>query len=748
MSVIETGPSGQAGFPEGRTTGSLRIALVGNPNCGKTTLFNRLTGVRQKTGNYPGVTVEKKLGRARINGREATIVDLPGAYSLAATSADERIAVDVLSGHAEAGGPPDAVVCVVDATNLLRHLYLASQVSDAGLPMVIALNMTDSAREQGIGIDVGALSRRLGVPVTPLVATRGQGIEDLRRAIGEAVAERRRMTPIVWPDPVVRSRESLAAALGDGAGELSEAELNRALFDPDSAVLDRVGLGGGERRRALDGAWAILREHGLEPSSVESMVRYEQLARAMEGVVSHSESRRATGTESIDSLLTHRLWGLVVFIGLMFGVFWSIYTGATPLMDGIEAAFGGIGEWAGGWLASMPMVQSLVVDGVIAGVGGVVVFLPQILILFFFIALLEDTGYMARAAYLMDKLFAWCGLSGKSFVPLLSCYACAIPGVMGARTIENPKARITTILIAPLMSCSARLPVYVLLISAFIQPVYGNTVAAATLFGMHVLGLIVAMPIALVVNRLIFKIKRTPFIMEMPPYRAPRLRDVTWRMWLRGKDFLQTAGTIIFAMSVVIWALSYFPRPTSVEERATASFVDEVAEAEGVDAAEASSLVEADEALAGRLANRVDGAYLEQSALGRIGKFVQPVFAPAGYDWKLTVGVLGSFPAREVIIATLGILYNVGGDVAEDDPGLKASMYSASWPDGAKVFTIPVALSVMVFFALCLQCGATVATIAREIGWKWAATAFVYMTALAWLGAVVTYQAGNAIIGA
>lgn len=735
--------------PPARDARTLRVALTGNPNCGKTTLFNRLTGVRQRTGNYPGVTVEKKSGQMKVGGRTAEVIDLPGAYSLAAASADERVAVDVLSGHADGSGAPDAVVCVVDATNLLRHLYLASQVSDAGLPMVIALNMSDAAHERGIAIDVRELSKRLGVPVVPTVATRGEGVDDLRRAIDEAVAGDQRFAPIAWPDPVHRAREAMRGALAErGHDDLSEAELNRALFDVDSAVLDRLGIKDEGRDKVTGGAWAVLREHGLEPGSVEPMVRYEQLAKLLDGVITRTELRKATGTESIDSLLTHRVWGVVVFVALMFGVFWSIYTGATPMMDGIEALFGAVGQWAGGLLASMPMVQSLVVDGVIAGVGGVVVFLPQILILFFFIALLEDTGYMARAAFLMDKLFAWCGLSGKSFLPLLSSYACAIPGVMGARTIENPKARITTILIAPLMSCSARLPVYVLLISAFIQPVYGNTVAAAALFGMHLLGLIVALPIALIVNRLIFRTRRTPFIMEMPPYRVPRLRDVVWRMWLRGRDFLRTAGTVIFAMSVIIWALSYFPRPDAVEAEATASFVSTVAEAEGVGVERAGQMIEADEELAAQLDYHISGAYLEQSALGRIGKAVQPLFAPAGFDWKLSVGVLGSFPAREVIIATLGIVYNLGGDVAEDDPGLRAAMKEASWADGGKVFTIPVAIAVMVFFALCLQCGATVATIGREIGWRWAITAFLYMTALAWVGAVVTYQVGTAIAGA
>jgi ferrous iron transport protein B len=389
------------------------------------------------------------------------------------------------------------------------------------------------------------------------------------------------------------------------------------------------------------------------------------------------------------------------------------------------------------------MLQSLVVDGLIAGVGGVVVFLPQILILFFFISLLEDTGYMARAAYLMDRLFAWCGLSGKSFVPLLSGFACAIPGIMGARTIDNAKARLTTILITPLMSCSARLPIYVLLIGAFIEPRYGVTVAAGVLFAMHVLGLAVAMPIAWLLNRVFFKTRRTPFVMEMPDYRVPRLRDVVWRMVDRGKDFITHAGTVIVAMSIVIWALSYFPRTGSVAERTTATYVSAVAAERGVSDAQAAELVRSDEALAGRLDERISGTYLEQSYLGRIGKTVQPIFAPAGFDWKITVGVLGSFPAREVIISTLGITYNLGSDVDEGSVGLIETMQRSTWPDGSPVFTVPVALAVMVFFVLCLQCMATIAVMGREVGWKWAGFAFAYMTVLAWVGAVATYQAGT-----
>ncbi len=727
--MTTTAAEAHAGRSDAQATGA--IALVGNPNTGKSTLFNRLTGVRQRTGNYPGVTVEKHVGQLRLGSADRTLIDLPGTYSLAAASADERVVVDVLSGHTPGVPAVDLAVCVVDATNLVRHLFLASQISATGVPIVIALNMSDAAREQGLAIDSRLLSERLGVPVVPTAAARGEGIDQLREAMGEALRTRPHMVRVTWPQPVQDAMAYLRQSLPPEVAEaLTDAEVQRLLFDTGSAVADRIKWSPAQRVHHVEHARRMLREQGLDACAVEPTTRYGHLAQLVDGVQQRVAERKATNTESIDGILTDRVAGLVVFAAMMFVVFWSIYAAAAPMMDGIEWVFTAVGEWVGPMLAGTPMLQSMVVDGVIAGVGGVVVFLPQILILFFFISLLEDTGYMARAAYLMDKLFAWSGLNGRSFVPLLSSYACAIPGIMGARTIENPRARLTTILIAPLMSCSARLPVYVLIIGAFVEPRYGQTVAAGTLFGMHMLGLLVAGPVAFLLNRLWFRTHRSPFIMEMPPYRVPAIRDVAQRMLDRGMTFLKTAGTVIFAFSVIIWALSYFPRPDAVEQRVTA----QMSAQPGVTDAQ--------------IAHAVDAAYLEQSYLGRIGKTIQPIFAPAGFDWKITVGVVGSFPAREVIISTLGITYALGGDVDEEDAGLIDTMRASTWPDGSPVFTVPVAMAIMVFFALCMQCGATVATIARESNWGWAVFAFTYMTVLAWVGAVVTYQAGTALLGA
>ncbi|MGF1451293.1 MAG: ferrous iron transporter B, partial [Opitutales bacterium] len=470
----------------------------------------------------------------------------------------------------------------------------------------------------------------------------------------------------------------------------------------------------------------------------------------LDNITLKSDEEAPRSGESIDELLCHRWFGLGFFFALMFAVFYSIYTLAGPFMDGIEGFFGWLGGLASPLLEGAPMLRSLVVDGIIGGVGGVVVFLPQIFILFFFIGLLEDTGYMARAAYLMDKLFSWCGLNGKCFIPLLSSYACAIPGILSARTIDDPKARLATILVAPLMSCSARLPVYVLFIAAFVQPVYGEFVAGLTLFLMHFVGLAVAAPLVWVLNRFVLKTPPQPFLLEMPRYRVPRVKDLVLRMWLQGREFLVNAGTVIFAFSIIIWALLYFPHPDGLPDDVTAEFVEETAAEQNVAPASIVSQLEEDEELAATLDNRIAGAYLEQSLLGRFGQFVQPVFAPAGFDWKLTVGVLASFPAREVIISTLGIIYNLGSEVDEESIGLREKLENARWERGDRagqpVYTIPVAVALMVFFALCMQCGATVATIARETSWGWAAFSFFGNTAVAWVAAVVCYQVGSLIL--
>ncbi len=696
------------------STGPL-VAVIGNPNTGKSSLFSALTGIRQHVGNYPGITVERKEGRCRIGERDVTLIDLPGTYSLAALSADEQIVLDVLSGRQGSVPVPAAVVCVVDASNLRRNLFLVSQVAEIGLPLVVALNMTDEAEQRGIKIDAAALSARLGAPVIPTVAVKGKGLDELRRAVDDILKAPHPATSVTWPAPVVEARDMVDAAARKEGRTLNQADLSRLLFDVEPGVAPFTGLVEVRSR-----AHQALRSAGHDPLSVEALLRYGHLDAVLAGAVNKVESPADKRPYAIDRVFTHRVGGLLVFSLFMFLVFASVYWIARPLMDGIEWVFGQLSTWAGAKLAARPMLQSLVVDGGIAGVGGVIVFLPQILILFLFVGVLEDSGYMARAAFLMDKVFSWTGLNGKSFVPMLSSFACAVPAILTTRTIEDPKARLSTILVAPLMSCSARLPVYVLMIGAFLEPKFGPLWAGAALFAMHLLGLVVAIPIAFVINRFLLKLKPLPFILEMPPYRMPSAKGVLRRMYLSGREFTVRAGTVIFAISIVIWALSYFPHSAAV--------------AETVDQA----LPEAEHDRA------VRSAYLEQSILGRLGKAVQPVFAPAGFDWKTTVAVLAAFPAREVVVSTLGILY--AADESQDT-ALREEMAKATRPDGKPVFTPALAWSVMVFFAFCLQCGSTMSVMAREASWKWAGFAFVYMTSLAWIAAVATYQIGRAFSG-
>ena len=720
------------------------VALVGNPNTGKSTLFNRLTGLRQHIANYPGITVEKKAGLLRFGGIDMDVLDLPGCYSLTAVSNDERVVMDVLGGR-RGLQKPDLLVFVLDATNLKRNLLLVSQCAELGIPALIALNQCDAAKRNGIRIDAGLLARRLGVPVVETVATRGRGLEELKKAIVSALDSPSKLEGIHWPDCVTRGCGMLRAGLKNVAdGDLTQAEALRVLFDSDSVfacgVGDKMCL-----KKLVDSAHREIRESGLNPGSAEAVIHYRHLDSLLDGVVEAS-GPIARSHDSIDALLLNRVWGTLIFLGVMYVVFQSLYSWAGPLMDVIDAGTSLAQDFARPLLSDTPALQSLLCDGIIAGVGGVLIFLPQILILFFFIALLEDTGYMARAAFLVDKLFSWCGLNGRSFVPLLSSYACAIPGVMATRTLSDPKARLTTILMAPFMSCSARLPVYILLIGTFIEPLHGPLVAGAVLFAMHFVGLALALPLAWVLNRFFLKIKTQPFILEMPDYRVPTLRNIFHRMWERGREFVLRAGTVILAFSILIWSLLYFPRDPEVGEKAARAFLAE-AGASHTPAEIEAALGNPDSGLSQALSHRIDSSYIEQSYLGRFGKAVQPVFDPAGFDWKITVGVLSSFPAREVIIATMGIIYNLGADVDEGSDDLRSVLQNEKWTSGPRagepVFTLPVVLGIMVFFALCMQCGATVAIIARELNWRWAAFSFFGMTALAWLSAVLIFQIGR-----
>ncbi len=641
------------------------VALCGNPNAGKTTLFNALTGAYQKVANFPGVTVEKAVGTFTIEGQPVTALDVPGLYSLNAISEDEVVAVKALRGE-DLGEQPRVIVYVMDASNLERNLFFYSELSDWEKPMVVALTMSDVLTRRGVEVDVEHLQTLLGVRVVPVVAHKGIGLDALKRAI---------LVQLEAPQPT--------PPVGKEAGS---------------------------------------------PSLLTTAERYEWASAVREEVVSsQTKPGYRSTTQKIDGVLTHRVFGLIIFVAVMYLVFQSIYTVSEPLMNGIGWVVDQGKSLVGGWLAGVPMLQSLVVDGLIQGVGSVLTFLPQILILFFFIAALEGTGYLARSAFLMDRLFGWCGLSGRAFIPLLSSFACAIPGILAARVMPDSKSRLATILIAPLMSCSARLPVYVVLIGAFIEPKFGPAWAGFALFAMHVVGVVVAIPVVLIVNRQIFKGKRLPFLLELPNYQWPKWRDVWLTMYLRAKTFVQTAGTIIVVMSVLIWALLYFPR----QDAANSAYRAEYA---GLPASVRSKVTEQ---------HFLQERHVANSYLGRFGRSIEPLFRPAGFDWRLSTAILAAFPAREVVVPSLGIIFNLGGEVDEGSNDLRGALQEATWPDGRPLFTPWVAASMMVFFALCCQCMSTLATVRRETNsWRWPAFMFSYMTILAYVAAVAIHQLG------
>lgn len=705
---------------------TILVALVGNPNTGKSTLFNALTGLRQRVGNYPGVTVARMSGTCDLgDGRKVELVDLPGLYSLSASSPDEQVVTDALAGNIEGYRRPDVLVLVVDATNLLRNLFLASQVAEIGRPVVVVLNQADVAAEQGLRIDTAQLSRRLGgVPVVLTSAWKTEGIAEVRCAIAEVLARPAMLSRVVWPARIQTALAAVATAATRATGRtVSEAETQRLLFDTNPATAERLGWAAGEREAPLRLAREQVRQAGFNPLAAEPLVHYAHLRTVLAGVVIEGGGK-AGRSAAVDRLLLHRAIGPVLFAGIMLGFFAAVFWLAKFPMAWIQSGVDALKVLVAAPMSAYPMLQSLVTEGVIGGVGAFLVFLPQILILFFFLGILEDSGYMARAAFIMDRLFSWCGLNGKSFVPMLSGFACAIPSLLATRTIEDPKARLATAFVVPFMSCSARFPVYALMCGAFIGPLYGPGWESVVMVGMHCVGLIIAVPTAFVLTRLVLKVKPQPFVLELPRYQMPKPRDVLWRMWQNAAEFVSRAGTVIFAITIIVWALTYFPRDPALAERVGSAHPTESAEA---------------------LQAKVQAAYVEQSYMGRFGKAVQPVFDPLGFDWKITVGVLASFPAREVIVSALGVTYSVGAGAEADSGHLRGAMQAAVWSEGPRagqpIFSLAAVLALMVFFALCAQCGPTVATLAQEAGsWKWAAISFGYMTTLAWLAGALVYQ--------
>jgi ferrous iron transport protein B len=733
------------------------VALVGNPNTGKTTLFNALAGMRQRVGNYPGVTVEIKKGKLRYRGQTLDLVDLPGTYSLAPRSPDELLCVDLVLGQHPQEPRPDIIISIVDASNLERNLYLTTQTFEIGVPVIVALNMIDVAEGQGLRIDVDRLSRQLGVPVVPVQANSGRGLEELKQKIVQALESAKPPSRTVcFPQVVEEAVTAFLSELPDVPTYL----VRRLLLDSGGFLEKQLGQRYGEEVSAqLHQVRRRLEAGGLGRASLEARQRYGWIGEAVQGCLERPAERRIAWTDRLDRIFTHRLWGTLLFLGIMFVVFQSIFTWARPIMGWIGDGKDALAGMARDFLPAGPL-SSLLIDGGLEGVGSVVVFLPQILILFGFIAILEDCGYMARAAFLMDKLMSRCGLSGKSFIPLLSSMACAVPGIMATRVIENRRDRLATILVAPLMSCSARLPVYVLLIGAFLTEGFAWWLPGLVMFFAYSLGLVLAPLVAYVLKRSLLRGETPAFVMEMPLYKWPSWKNVTRRMMDSGWAFLRRAGTLIFAAMILVWALLYFPRGDMNGQPYDVQLARLQEHLESLQNQSAASSGPEHEILARNLdevqteIDQVHGVWKRQSILGRMGRVIEPAVRPLGWDWRVGMAALASFPAREVVVGTLGIIYNQGKVDTEairnaPRPGetkLGRALQEATWENepGRRVFTVPTALSLLVFFALCCQCVSTLAVIRRETAsWKWPVLTFAYMTVLAYLGALLTYQLGT-----
>ncbi|MCB1062800.1 MAG: ferrous iron transport protein B [Verrucomicrobiae bacterium] len=657
------------------------FALVGNPNSGKTTLFNALTGLRQKVSNYPGVTVERKEGTAiGQHGEPIKLIDLPGAYSLNPQSPDEEILRDVLLGRRKDIPQPDAIICVIDATNAERHLYLATQVLELGLPTILVLNMTDLAESSQIQIDPEKLAAKLNIPVIPMRANRRKGLPELRIAM---------------------SRHDLPAS-----------QLNIPLPDEISEMLDKVHDDSTEHSRhaALytPGQARDLLDQNQEWEDRLIATRYDSIKELCEGSILRNEADVTTLTDRLDGIFLHRFFGWIILTAVMGILFIMVFFGGELPMQGIEWLFGKASELV---TNAMPPgdLRDLITEGIIAGVSGVLVFLPQILILFFFIGLMEDSGYLTRVAFLLDRFMSRVGLHGRSFIPLLSSYACAVPGIMGTRTIENPKDRLVTILVAPFASCSARLPVYaVMIVTIFPSETVPLLSKAGLLLAMYALGTIGIFCFAWLFNKVLKRNASAPSVMELPTYKTPSLRSVLSQMWDRSRLFVRRAGTVILGISILLWAANTYPKTP------------------GADAATQS----------------------ENSFAGKLGHSIEPIVKPLGYDWRIGVGIIASFAAREVFVSAMKISFNVAEQEDEDEAAsivqLRTRFLESKRDDGTPLFTPLTCLSIMVFYVFALQCASTVAVVRRETNsWRWPIFQLVYMTLTAYLAALVIYQGGR-----
>ncbi|MGM9479085.1 ferrous iron transport protein B [Pedobacter sp. GSP4] len=697
----------------------IKVALVGNPNTGKSTLFNRLTGLNQKIGNFPGITVDKKTGFTKLtDGREAEIIDLPGTYSLYPKSADESIVFQVLADQKNSSHP-DVIVLVTDASNLKRNMLLYSQVADLGIPMVLALNMIDLSAKQGIEVNLDKLAAKLGIQVISISARNNIGIDKLKNAITNTnkIATQFQDVDVNFlaPEAINAIKSKLNSTNDYFALQVLHQHEHLTFFtDKEQEEIEEIE-----------------QSHHFESSkaqAAETIARYKHLSTILSDVViDNGTEKKFSFSDKLDSILTHKVWGFAIFIFILFIIFNAIFAWSSYPMDWIEQGFGWLTETGHNYLPS-GMLTDLVLDGVVAGLGGIFVFIPQIAILFAFISILEDTGYMARVTFMMDKIMSKVGLNGKSVVPMIGGLACAVPSIMAARNIENWKDRMITIMVTPLVSCSARLPVYILIISLIIpsQTVLGIfNLQGLALMVMYLVGIFAAVLVAWVMKFIIKTKERSYFIMELPVYRMPRWKNVFYTMYEKSKTFVFEAGKVIIAISIILWVMASFGpgnRFESIDKKYETALGDTTKNTDHI-----KTLVATEK--------------LENSYVGILGRWIEPAIRPLGYDWKIGIGLITSFAAREAFVGTMATIYSVdGGD--EDTTTIRERMSaSVNNKTGLPVYTFAAGISLMLFYAFAMQCMSTVAIVYRETkGWKWPVIQLAYMTAMAYVAALVAYQ--------
>ncbi|MFW5773884.1 MAG: ferrous iron transport protein B [Tangfeifania sp.] len=720
-------------------TRTINIALVGNPNCGKTTLFNSISGLKEKVGNYSGVTVDIKKTTFKTKGYTFNFFDLPGTYSLTAYSKEEIFVRRFIYEQT-----PDLVINVLDSTKLERNLFLTTQLIDMDLRIVAALNMYDDLERKKMRFDYESLAKLMGIPFIPTISSKGVGLEELFDKIIEVFEGRDKISRhihINYGSDLENSIQLIRQKIKEDkpiTDKLSSRFLAIKMLEKDPHVEELLSHYSNFNEIKKVTEKEIIKIEGLKNDDSETVItdaKYGFITGALKETFKNPFRKKKTGSEKIDSVLTHKFWGLPIFTAILFIMFYTTFNLGSYPMDWIDAGVLALGNLVSNILPG-GMLKDLLVDGIISGTGAVLIFLPNILILFFFISLLEESGYMARAAFLMDNIMHRFGLHGRSFIPLVMGFGCNVPAILATRTMRNRSDRLLTMMIIPFMSCSARLPVYILIISAFFRKF-----ETLILIGIYAVGIIFAFLTAQILNKTVFKSKETPFVMELPSYRMPTLRSIVYHMWDKTKHYLKKIGTIILVGVVIIWSLGYFPRETN-ETSLLENKIENVA-------ANPAIHEETKQQQISELEQQLEAERLYNSYLGRIGHFIEPAMRPLGFDWKMSIGLVAGLPAKEIVVSTMGVLYQSGEDelTMNLQNKLQNEVHTRGKLEGQKVFTLPTALAFLAFILIYFPCVGVIATIKNEAGsWKWAAFVVFYTTGLAWVTAFAIYNIGNLFI--